>query len=76
MLDNHLKLIYSLVTRLKLLRRFHDMDNNLYQLGYMEGLTGMLQDDYALIFISSKYLKGLRQGYLIRSEFYKPDLNK
>jgi hypothetical protein len=50
--------------------------SELYKLGYMEGLTGIvIYNEYYLRFLLSKeYVKGFRLGYLIRSDFYKPDL--
>lgn len=49
--------------------------SELYKLGYMEGLTGLFSNtNEKPLFLSKEYVKGFRSGYLIRSDFYKPDL--
>ena len=47
----------------------------LYNLGYMDGLTGGIVDDkYQLSFLATIYLAGYGDGLKIRKSFYKPDL--
>lgn len=51
--------------------------NELYKIGYMDGLTGVIdsEKEYMVGFLSSDYALGVRDGFDIRNQFYKPDIH-